>query len=533
MKTDLLSASRAARGAEENGSERTWKAWSAHMRDRLVAPVNAVIELAQQLQNDALDRELVHLGADMDRVLAAGRQFLTLLEEVLTAERGIVGGQDAVKKIRHDLRTPINQIIGYCDLWLEDAQELLLQSLSADLREIRSLGQQMLEHLNDLISFSQQASDPDIDLNKVDVPGMVLDVAATPGPRQAPGSIGTVLVVDDNEINCEILCRSLCRDGHTVETAHNGREALEKLQERSFDVVLLDIIMPGLNGFQVLEQLKADNRLQWIPVIVISAFTEMENVVRCIEMGAEDYLLKPPNPVLLRARLNACLEKKRLRDREVYFLEQIRQEQKRSDDLLRVILPGEIVKELKANNTVKPRRYENVAVLFCDIVGFTPYCDRNQPEDVVVNLSQLIQLWDAIALRNHVEKIKTIGDAFMAVAGLLQPTPEHPVLHCVRCGQEMIEATRCLPTGWNARVGIHFGPVVAGVIGQRQFSFDLWGDTVNTAARMESHGRPGSITLSNEAWQPISHCCRRQSLGPVQIKGKGQMEMNRFAGFLS
>jgi class 3 adenylate cyclase/CheY-like chemotaxis protein len=514
------------------GAHRTWKAWCAHMRDELVAPLNAVVELTTLLLKEARERELTTLAADLEKVLAASRRFLALLEEVLPASREVAEVGDFVKKVRHDLRTPLNQVLGYCDLWLENGEDLLMESLLADLREIRSLGQRMLERLNDLISFSQKASDPEIDLDAVEVPEMVRKLGSGERPRLVPAEVGTVLVVDDNELNCEILCRTLCHDGHKVETAHNGREALEKLQARSFDAVLLDIIMPGLNGFEVLDKLKADNHLQRIPVIVISAYTEMDDVVRCIALGAEDYLLKPPDPVLLRARLNACLEKKRLRDREAFYLEQIRQEQKRSDDLLHVILPGEIVKELKATNTVKPRRYENVAVLFCDIVGFTPYCDRNRPEDVVVNLSQLIQRWETITLRHHVEKIKTVGDAFMAVAGLLQPTPEHPVLHCVRCGLDMIESTRDLPGGWNARVGVHFGPVVAGVIGHRQYSFDLWGDTVNTAARMESHGCPGSITLSDEAWRHIAHCCRRVSLGPVEVKGKGRMEISRFAGFL-
>src|SRR5262249_8701783 len=159
----------------------------------------------------------------------------------------------------------------------------------------------------------------------------------------------------------------------------------------------------------------------------ISALDEVDSVVRCIQMGADDYLPRPFNPVLLRARIRACLEKKRLRDREARYLEQIEREQRRSDELLHVILPDQVVKELKATNGVRPRRYDEVAVLFADIVGFTPYCDRHCPEEVVSHLQRLVEAWEDSALRHQVQKIKTIGDAFMAASGLLHRV-ENPVL---------------------------------------------------------------------------------------------------------
>ena len=343
---------------------------------------------------------------------------------------------------------------------------------------------------------------------------------------------GSMLVVDDDEGNRDLLSRWLLREGHRVAVAENGRRALEMIQARQFDLILLDILMPEMNGFQTLEQLKADEQWRHIPVIMISSFNEIDSVASCIKMGAEDYLPKPFNAVLLQARISACLEKKRLRDREIHYLEQIKEEQRRADDLLHVIFPSQIVQELKATKTVRARRYENVAVLFCDIVGFTPFCDKYQPEQVVPHLQQLIEAWEESALRHDVDKIKTIGDAFMAASGLLRRTEENPVLNCVRCGLEMIAATQRLPTGWNLRVGIHAGPVVAGVIGRRQYLFDLWGDTVNTAARMESHGVSGKVVLSGAAWQRIADRCRGEALEHVPVKGKGPMERFRFDGFL-
>ena len=484
----------------------------ANVRQELVASATAIIELAEMLLKDARERGPEKLLADLLKIQDAGKNLLTLVDEILAAARGEVQAVDFEKLIRHDLRTQLNHVIGYNELWLDDAKEYLLEGFVPDLEGMRSVAKQMLLRVNQFLERTDNPGKP--------MDAWIANVARSlPGPLHREAPKGSILVVDDNDINCDILSRWLRRDGHAVAVARNGQEALQAVRSQPFDLVLLDIIMPQLNGFEVLEQLKADDQLRHIPVIMISAFDQTDSVVRCIEMGAEDYLPKPFSQVLLKARIGASLEKARL--------------QKRSEELLHLILPAEIVKELKATNVVRPRRYENVAVLFCDVVGFTPFCDQNQPEAVVPHLQQLIETWEQIALRHEVEKIKTIGDAFMAAAGLLQPVTGHPVLHCIRCGQEMIASAQALPTHWNVRVGIHIGPVVAGVIGRRQFLFDLWGDTVNTASRMESHGVPGRITVSKTAWQHVAHCCRGESLGTVEVKGKGRMEMIRFDGFIS
>lgn len=335
---------------------------------------------------------------------------------------------------------------------------------------------------------------------------------------------GHILVVDDNRMNRSLLARHLERRGHTVALAEQGRQALEMIPENKFDLVLLDVLMPEMDGYMVLKRIKADSRWRDIPVIMISALDEMDSVVRCIELGAEDYLPKPFDPVLLRARINACLEKKRLRDREVLHLQQIEAEKKRSDELLHVILPHEIVQELKATDVVKPRNYQNVAILFTDVVDFTPYCDSHTPEEVVSNLQQLVEAYEELALLYDLQKIKTTGDSFMAVGSLLKPLA-NPVLNCVRCGLEMLSATRRLPVGWQVRIGIHLGPVMAGVVGCRQYLFDVWGDTVNTAQRIESHGTGDAVSLSKAAWQQVSDHFEAESLGLVEVKGKGALEI--------
>ncbi|MGH9202314.1 MAG: adenylate/guanylate cyclase domain-containing protein [Vicinamibacterales bacterium] len=298
------------------------------------------------------------------------------------------------------------------------------------------------------------------------------------------GAEPALLVVDDNEDNRFTLTQRLKREGYgIVACTCNGREALDLLADRPFDLVLLDIMMPEMDGYQVLDHLKADTTLRNIPVVMISAIDEIDSVARCIGLGAEDYLAKPFNAVLLRARVAACLEKKRLRDQEAAYMEQIESEKRRADELLYAMLPPGAVRELKATNEVRPRRYNEVAVLFCDIVDFTPYCDENSPEKVVEDLQALVGEYERIVHQHEMEKIKTVGDAFMATAGLFNRVPD-PIRASLQCGLDMVTASRRIEPKWNVRVGVQFGPVVAGIIGQRQYVFDLWGDTVNMAARI-------------------------------------------------
>jgi CheY-like chemotaxis protein/class 3 adenylate cyclase len=335
----------------------------------------------------------------------------------------------------------------------------------------------------------------------------------------------TLLVVDDNEDNRFTLTQRLKREGYgAVACARDGREALELLASRPFDLVLLDITMPQMNGFQVLEHIKANTSLRHIPVIMISASDEIESVARCIGLGAEDYLPKPFNTVLLRARIAACLEKKRLRDQEAAYISQIENEKRRADELLHAMLPPGAVRELKATNEVRPRRYNEVAVLICDIVGFTPYCDANPPEEVVRHLQELVSEFERIVSCHEMEKIKTVGDAFMATAGLFSFVPD-PILASLKCGMDMVTASRELARGWEVRVGVHFGPVVAGIVGHRQYVFDLWGDTVNMAARFAAQCNPGTVVTSGSTWHRVRDRARGRSLGLVEIKGKGRLEL--------
>jgi class 3 adenylate cyclase len=500
--------------ATQADGDRTWFAHRSHLKQEFLAPVAGLLQYSEMLIEEAEERGCELVLEDLRALRASCARVREVVDDILDASQPPPDERQA----RHALYNPLNPVVQYCEMLLEDAAtKFFLESFVPDLHKMLGLAHHLLHRVGEMFAFVRPGAPGFAPL----LPGLPPCVV---GKASLAAEKGRVLVVDDNDINRGVLCRQLVRDGHEVDQAPDGRIALEKLREQSFDLVLLDILMPELGGFETLRRLKADERLLHVPVIMISALDEIDSAARCIQHGAEDYLTKPWNTILLRARIGASLEKKRLRDREAQHLEEIRRGKERVDELLQVILPRQVVPELVGTGTVRPRRVENVAVLFADVVGFTDYCGRQTPEHVVERLQGLVESWEEAALQHGIQKIKTIGDAFMAACGLLEPAAADPVLCAVRFGLEMIEATRRMTPDWSVRVGVHFGPVVAGVVGRRQYLFDLWGDTVNTASRMESYSRPNAINLSAEAWARIAHLCRGKP-NSAEVKGIGRADM--------
>ncbi len=340
---------------------------------------------------------------------------------------------------------------------------------------------------------------------------------------------GLILVVDDNEMNRDLLSRRLKRQGHNVITVNDGQQALDMIHSEPFDLVLLDIMMPGMNGYQVLEHLKSDPKLRYIPVIMVSALDDVESVVRCIELGAEDYLFKPFNPTLLKARVGASLEKKRLRDQEQAFLQQLQAEQAKSEQLLLNILPKPIADRLKQGEHTIADNFSEVTVLFADIVNFTEFSADLAPRELVQLLNKIFSAFDELAEQHNLEKIKTIGDAYLVVGGLPTPRDDHAeaiadmaldMQNVMKTLQADLAHKHC---SLNIRIGINTGPVGAGVIGTTKFAYDIWGDTVNTASRMESLGQPGHIQVSATTHQRLTQKYTFQERGSIDVKGKGEM----------
>lgn len=236
--------------------------------------------------------------------------------------------------------------------------------------------------------------------------------------------------------------------------AIDGKSALKIIKSTSIDLVLLDIMMPGMSGYEVLEKLQVNIFDHNLMVIMISSNDEIDSVVRCIKLGAEDYLPKPFNREILRARVESCLTKKWLRMREELHIKQIEMEKLRYIKLLNSVFPPAAISILEQDNKIVPKSYNNVAVFFIDIVGFTSYCNTHTENDVIAKLQQFVDICERSAIKYNIQKIKTIGDAIMCTAGLLTKN-DFPVLDSINCCLEIIHNTKKEISEWAVRAGIN------------------------------------------------------------------------------
>src|SRR5216684_1486545 len=309
-----------------------------------------------------------------------------------------------------------------------------------------------------------------------------------------------ILIVDDNDDNRYTLQLLLESDGHErIASAAGGNEAIALIEKEKFSLVLLDMMMPDLNGDEVLRVIKSNPDTRDIPVVMISADTDTEKISKCIELGADDYLPKPFNPTILRARIGSALRKGSLRALETEYLTKLESERRHSESLLRNILPTEIASRLRNGESNIADHFDDATVIFADVVGFGTITARMKAYEIVGCLNQLFTEFDRLAEDVGVEKIKTIGDNYMAVAGVPTPRPNHARM-AAKFALDTIAATgrlrSRLPVPFTIRVGLHSGPVMAGVIGTRRFAYDVWGDTVNIAARMEAASQPSRVLAS-------------------------------------
>lgn len=503
----------------------------------LVTPVGAILGYQEIIVEQAERLQLQAFAADLDKVLQAAAALLQLVNSLKDARFSLgedepdgIGGIQA--KLRHDLRTPLNAILGYTEMMLEDMETVpAAEALRPDCDKLLGEARRLLDRIDAIVDFTRPATASGQDDPVGDSDLLVADLLRTlrPGADAAKLlEVGRILVVDDDPNNRDLLSRRLTLEGHEVVLASSGKEALHILEEQAFDLILLDVLMAEMNGIEVLMRLKADPRLRHTPVIMVSGLSEQDAVIRCIEAGAEDYLPKPFNVVLLRARINASLERNRWREREREYLRNLQIEKDRSEALLRNIFPDPIVDRLNAGETAIADRFENVAILFADIVGFTPAAANMSPARVVERLNRLFTEFDILALRHGVEKIKTIGDAYMAATGLPEPRGNHAEA-IAAFALSIVDVVRRLNgeeqgPPFEIRIGIHAGPVIAGVIGQRRYIYDIWGDTVNVASRLESHGIARQIQVSEEVRAALAYKYDFEPRSAIPLKGRGMME---------
>ena len=326
----------------------------------------------------------------------------------------------------------------------------------------------------------------------------------------------TILLVDDAPGNIEVA-REILKGSYKTRIATSGAKALDLIKVAPPpDLILLDVNMPEMDGYEVCRRLKLNPATSDIPVMFLTAMTEVADETKGFAMGAVDYIHKPFSPPVMLARVQTHLNLREMR-------EQLAREKRLVDQLLENTLPEAAVKELKATGKVAPQRFENVAVLFVDLVSFTAFCDRHTPEEVVGALGELFVVFEECASRHGLQKIKTIGDSFLATAGLLRPVAD-TLRSAVLCGLEITAATPKIRDGWSVHSGVHLGPVMAGIVGRERYQYDIWGDTVNVAARLTSAASPNSVALTESTAAGLAGftVCPR---GVVELKGKGPVPL--------
>lgn len=524
-------------------ADRSDRALLAYVQQELSAPAEAIAGYAEILLDEAERNGHGEFRDDLEKIHAASRSLIDVIASLVSRSRAPTRGpsedsEDYRRHLRHDLRTPINAIKGYGEMLREDAAGVDdAQALVSDLNRLLEEASRLLERIDGLVSFSLPETDApakDAEIGSGPVSAMVAHrfvASVQPISESEADSVAVqpsrILVVDDNASNRELLKRRLERQGHSVALAENGSRSLEMLREAPFDLLLLDLLMPDISGFDVLSILKSDPALRDIPVIVISALNEIDSIVRCIQAGADDYLAKPFDPVLLRARIGSSLEKKHLRDREREALDALRIEKERSEQLLLNILPAPIIARLKSGETVIADHVSDVTILFADFVGFTELSSRLSAPELVGVLGRVFSAFDGLALKFGVEKIKTIGDAYMVACGLFDDRDDHAhaVADMALAMAETLDILNdTLPTPLEIRMGINSGDVVAGVIGAHKFIYDIWGDAVNVASRLESSSLPGRIQVSASTYEHLGGDFILAPRDGLEIKGKGAME---------
>ena len=338
--------------------------------------------------------------------------------------------------------------------------------------------------------------------------------------KKHPQDTPLILIVDDEETQQLFMRRVMEKEGYRVMEASNGKECLEACQQNLPDIVLLDAMMPIMDGFTCCAQLKAIPETQQVPVLMITALEDKKSVNQAFEVGATDYVTKPIHwPVLLQRVRRLILQSQLYR--------QLLESQEKTEKLLLNILPEPIAKRLQQEEGVIADRYENVSVLFADMVGFTHVASQISPTELVIKLNSIFSQFDQLTEHYGLEKIKTVGDGYMVASGLPIKRDDHAdaiVEMALAMQQTITELNRKIIQPLSLRIGIHTGPVVAGVIGIKKFSYDLWGDTVNTASRMEQYSLPGCIQVTEDTYGQLSKKYLFTERGVIDVKGKGKMK---------
>jgi adenylate cyclase len=362
-----------------------------------------------------------------------------------------------------------------------------------------------------------------------------------------------VLIVDDQEANVLLLERMLSGAGYvSVASTLDPRAVCELHRKNRYDLILLDLQMPVMDGFEVMERLKEIEKDGYLPVLVVTA--QPDHKLRALRAGAKDFVSKPFDLAEVLTRVHNMLEVRlyaKALEQTVQELEASRElirgkndelkklfdqvvaERKITERLALHVPPDSIAKRLQARPDMTADSFADVTVLIADVVGFTKLTPALSPDRLALILDEIFTLFDALADERGLKKIKTLGNSYMAASGVPVPSVDHAA-RAAHMSLDMIEAldrfNERTASTLQVRIGIDTGRVVAGVIGRRLFLYDVWGDTVNTASRMESHGVAGRVQVSESTWRRLGEPFLLEARGALEVEGKGELKTWFLAG---
>lgn len=477
------------------------RATLAHLRHELRTPINGIIGYSEMLLEDEEDKAFT---VDLERIRAGGRTLLAIIDDVLGGKGAGADGRDLdsyAEQIRVDLRTPVTSVVGYAEMLLESAQEEGRDELVPDLDRIHSAAHRLLELSGDIVGLATTGRAEATREGSVatELTRSVL-TKIRPAKGGGPGDAeGRILVVDDNAMNRELLSRQLARQGYIVVTAEDGLQALEVLESQRVDMILLDVIMPRMDGVETLKKLKSSEDLGEIPVLMLSSLDEVDGALRCIELGAEDYLSKPVRPEVLEVRMAANLELSRMRERERAYEERLTADDSFIEELLLSAFPEGVAERVRAGETRVAEVIQEATVLRCHLRGISSPNSSDEFRRSLDGLRDFAATVEALTEKHGVETCIWRVDGFVAVAGSPAPAEDH-VERAAALGRELLKASADFrgPTGDPLRLGLglHSGRVITAALGAGRLRYEVWGDGVQTAEGVSHAAADGTLLAS-------------------------------------
>ncbi len=493
--------------------ERVRRASIGFVRHELRTPVNAILGYTEMLLEDARDEGDDIAAADLERILHCGRDILTLIERSLDPERvSAEQGRDLGsygKQVRADLRDPLGAITGYTELLIEISREDGNEPRARDLERVLAASRKLLELSSDIVAVATAAPETSGLARAASMAeGVLAKIRAMPA-ETASDREGSLLVVDDSAMNRDLLARQLARKGYVVATAEGGEQALRTLDEQPFDLVLLDVFMDGMDGIEVLRRMKSSERLCDIPVIMISALDEVDSIVRCLEIGAADFVSKPFHPTLLDARIQATLAATSARAAP-------REAGGEIERLVAGTFPAYLLQRLRAGTVQSLDSSTSAAVCFIDIDQAVAATD---PRERAGRVETLIDAAYAVA-GEHGATVLLHGIGLLVAAGFPDAVPGA----AERVARTALAfAQHAQAHGLPCRSALHTGALHGAVIGRDRLAYSVWGDAVDLARRMALGAERGEIIVSSACYGLIKEEFALRNRGIIDVAGRGQM----------